>query len=402
MVGALLGAFYVDERRIDCSSADEIGRLAQATAVWTWAVFLVESVRLYGPQPVGPAIVLWAVSVPAMLLARHFVRRFARRFDWYAQSALIVGTAPDLWRVRTMLGRHPEYRIEIAGTAEMPAAGDQGRVRALIEQVERTQADRVIFASSYEGLDERTGALRYLAEQGVKVDLIPGDPEVFRSDAEVHFVEGIPFLTLPTTIRPRSSALVKRTIDVIVAGLGLLILSPLFLYCAIRIKRDSPGPVFFTQERTGYRGKAFRVFKFRTMVADAEDRLDEVAELPSRDRVMFKLERDPRVTRFGAKLRRLSIDELPQLINVLRGEMSLVGPRPLPISESDQVPDEYRARFRVRPGITGPWQVLGRSDIPFLEMLKLDHMYVTNWSIGDDVKLLLRTLGAISHGRGAY
>ncbi len=403
VIGTMLGVFHVDERRIDCSTADEIGRLAQATAVWTWAVFLVESIRLDGAQPVGPAILIWALSVPAMLVARYFVRQWARRRPWYQQTALIVGTAADTWRVRTMLLRHPEYGVKVTGTADMPSPGSTNPGRELAEAVRSSEADRVVFASPYgSGLDERTGALRDLAEQGVKVDLIPSDSEVFRSDAEVHFAEGIPFLTLPSTYRPRSAALIKRTIDLAVAGAALTVLSPLFLWCAVRIKLDSPGPVFFRQRRTGLKGDDFYVFKFRTMCADAEDRLDEVAELGSADEVMFKLPDDPRVTRYGATLRRNSVDELPQLINVIRGEMSLVGPRPLPVAESDQIPDRYLARFRVRPGVTGPWQVLGRSEIPFEEMLKLDYTYVTNWTIGDDIKLLIRTLGAISHGRGAY
>jgi exopolysaccharide biosynthesis polyprenyl glycosylphosphotransferase len=403
VIGAMLGVFHVDDRRIDCATADEMGRLAQATAVWTWAVFLVESLRLPGAQPVGPAIVLWAFSVPCMLVMRDLLRRWARGREWYRQPTLIVGTATDTWRVRTMLVRHPEYGISVADTAEMPAPGDPGASKRLAQAVGTAGAARVIFASPYgSDLDERTGALRDLTEAGIKVDLIPSDSEVFRSDAEVHFAEGIPFLTLPSTYRPRSAALIKRVMDIGLAAAALVVLSPLFAWWAARIKLDSRGPVFFRQRRTGLRGRSFYVFKFRTMCADAEHRLEEVADLRAGDAVMFKLPNDPRVTRYGATLRRNSIDELPQLINVLRGEMSLVGPRPLPVAESDQVPERYRARFRVRPGVTGPWQVLGRSAIPFEDMLKLDYTYVTNWSIGDDVKLLVRTLGAIGHGRGAY
>lgn len=403
VIGTMLGTFHVDDRRIDSSTADEMGRLAQATAVWTWAVFLVESIRLDGAQPVGPAIVIWVLSVPAMLIARSMVRRWARNRDWFIQPALIVGNREDTWRVRQMLQRHPEYGVRVSGTTEMPSTADADPTGHLAAEIERVDAHRVIFASPHGGgLDERTGALRELAEHGVKVDLIPSDSEVFRSDAEIHFAEGIPFLTLPTTYRPRSAAVIKRGMDLVGAAAALLVLSPLLAWCALRIKIDSRGPVFFRQARTGLRGETFHVFKFRTMCADAEDRLPEVLDLGSADAVMFKLPSDPRVTRYGATLRRNSVDELPQLINVLLGEMSLVGPRPLPVAESDQIPDRYRARFRVRPGVTGPWQVLGRSDIPFEEMLKLDYMYVTNWTIGDDIKLLIRTLGAISHGRGAY
>ena len=144
------------------------------------------------------------------------------------------------------------------------------------------------------------------------------------------------------------------------------------------------------------------MIKFRTMYPDADERKDEVAALNRRTDGMFKVENDPRITQVGARLRRYSLDELPQLINVLRGEMSLVGPRPLIEAESDLVDEHYLARFQVRPGMTGPWQVLGRSDIPFEDMLKLDYSYVMNWSVGDDVKILVRTASAITRGAGAY
>jgi lipopolysaccharide/colanic/teichoic acid biosynthesis glycosyltransferase len=225
---------------------------------------------------------------------------------------------------------------------------------------------------------------------------------VFKSNAELHFIEGLPLLTLPKSGRPRSTSLVKRAIDLSVAGAGLVVLSPYFAYVGFRIKIDSRGPVLFRQPRIGQDGETFNVIKFRTMCADADARKNEIRALNERTDGMFKVENDPRITRFGAKLRRASLDELPQLINVVRGEMSLVGPRPLIQPESDLVNEHYLARFNVRPGITGPWQVLGRSDIPFEDMLKLDYTYVTNWSVADDTKLLVRTVSAIAHGRGAY
>jgi exopolysaccharide biosynthesis polyprenyl glycosylphosphotransferase len=402
-IGAMVGAFHLDDRRIDTAAADEVGRIVQGTALWTWAVFLLVAI-LGGTQAGGPVVAVWIVTIPLMLLARHLVRSVVRRYDWYFQKTVIVGTTADICRVERLLIRHPEYPVKIAGTVEVTSASnDAGRVRALNDEVERTDADRVIFASQYEGLDERTGAMRYLSSRGIKVDLLPGDSEVFRSDAEIHFVEGVPFLTLPSTNRRRASALIKRVIDIGAAAVGLIVLSPLFAYCAIRIKRDSQGPVFFRQPRTGWGGAPFYVLKFRTMEVGADGRRGELLSMIAEEKqVMFKLEDDPRVTKFGSKLRRLSIDELPQLINVLRGNMSLVGPRPLPVDESNQVPEPYRARFKVRPGVTGPWQVLGRSAIPFEDMLKLDYTYVTNWSIGDDLKLMLRTVGAIAQRRGAY
>ena len=203
----------------------------------------------------------------------------------------------------------------------------------------------------------------------------------------------------------RSSRLVKRTLDLTVGGAALVLASPLFAYCAIRIKTGSPGPVFFRQERMGRGGRRFLIFKFRTMYDDAEQRKAEIAHLNrhlSGDPRMFKVEDDPRITPFGKWMRRWSLDELPQLLNVLRGEMSLVGPRPLILEEDRHITGLQRRRLLLLPGITGLWQVLGRSDIPFEEMVTLDHLYVTNWSLWGDVKLLLRTVSVVLGRRGAY
>jgi lipopolysaccharide/colanic/teichoic acid biosynthesis glycosyltransferase len=179
-----------------------------------------------------------------------------------------------------------------------------------------------------------------------------------------------------------------------------VLLAPVFGMLALLIKRDSPGPVFFRQERMGVDDKTFRIFKFRTMAADADERKPEYAHLNRHarnggDPRMFKVHDDPRVTKFGRFLRRYSLDELPQLINVLKGEMSLVGPRPLILDEHNHVGDWARKRLDLRPGITGLWQVLGRSEIPFGEMTQLDYLYVTNWSLWNDVSLILRTLPAV-------
>ena len=402
VLAAFTGMYHVDEKRIDCSIADEFGRVIQITAIWTWLLFLIDTLGADGSTSVVPAITLWAVAVPTILLARAATRRIAQRAAWYRQSAFVVGRPGDTDIVCRLLARHPEWGVDVDRQLLLDPGTGLARVESLIDLAEASRVDRVIFASSYEGLDERTGALRFLSEQGVKVDLVPGDSEVFRSDAELHFVEGLPLLTLPTTNPPRSASFLKRLIDITVAVGGLAVLWPVFAYAAVRIKLDSPGPVFFRQLRLGRRGETFCVLKFRTMAVGAEKRQGELASRSLHGDGKFKLVHDPRVTKFGAKLRRTSIDELPQLINILRGEMSLVGPRPLPLAESEMVVDQYQARFSVRPGMTGPWQVLGRSDIPFHDMLKLDYAYVTNWSLGDDMRLLMRTLGAIAHGRGAY
>jgi lipopolysaccharide/colanic/teichoic acid biosynthesis glycosyltransferase len=187
---------------------------------------------------------------------------------------------------------------------------------------------------------------------------------------------------------------------------GLLMLAPLFAVVAVAIKLDSRGPVFFRQVRMGERNRTFRIYKFRSMTTDAEAQKASLMHLNQHaqrgvDARMFKVQNDPRVTRVGNFLRRTSIDELPQLINVLKGEMSLVGARPLILDEDQYVEDWARKRLSLRPGITGLWQVLGRSEIPFDEMTKLDYLYVTNWSLAEDFRLILRTLPALLRKRAA-
>jgi lipopolysaccharide/colanic/teichoic acid biosynthesis glycosyltransferase len=199
---------------------------------------------------------------------------------------------------------------------------------------------------------------------------------------------------------------VKRTIDVVGALIGLFFLAPVMLFVALLIHLKMPGPILFRQLRRGYRGRLFWVIKFRTMVVDAEQRLDKLEDAnESRGGVLFKIENDPRVTPLGRFLRRSSLDELPQLINILRGEMSVVGPRPLQIRDSELLqslnPEAYRRRLQVLPGLTGPWQVGGRSAVDYSQMLKLDLDYVDHWSLKRDLWIILRTFVVVLAGRGA-
>lgn len=204
----------------------------------------------------------------------------------------------------------------------------------------------------------------------------------------------------------RSSLRLKRGLDLLIGTLTLIALAPVYAICAIAIKLDSPGPVLFRQRRIGRDDQAFEVFKFRSMYEDADSRKDEVASLNfhggGNDNGMFKVREDPRITRVGAFLRRYSLDEMPQLFNILRGEMSFVGPRPLIETEDRQIEGRFRRRLSLAPGLTGLWQAHGRSDIPFEQMVNLDYLYVTNWSLWLDVKLVIRTVSAVLRGNGAY
>ncbi|MGO9469892.1 MAG: sugar transferase [Isosphaeraceae bacterium] len=200
---------------------------------------------------------------------------------------------------------------------------------------------------------------------------------------------------------------VKRSVDFVGALLGLLFLSPIMVIVSLVIRLDSPGPVLFRQSRRGYRGRMFPVFKFRTMTVDAEQQLGALEESnESAGGVLFKLRNDPRVTRVGSFLRRYSLDELPQLINVLRGEMSLVGPRPLQLRDSDLLlnlnPEAYSRRLQVIPGLSGPWQISGRSELSYEDMIKLDLEYVENWSLGRDLWIICKTFLVVLLRHGAY
>jgi len=265
----------------------------------------------------------------------------------------------------------------------------------------------VIFAFSNDRHDEIVDLIRTLSELNVCIDVVPRLFALLGRNTNVHNVEGLPLVALPRPAFPRSTLLIKRTTDIVLASAGLVVLAPLFVVVAALIKLDSPGPVLFRQTRMGEGGKTFELFKFRTMAVDAEARKAEIAGLNKHvledgDPRLFKVPDDPRVTRVGRPLRRYSLDELPQLVNVLRGEMSLVGPRPLILEEDRHVVDWRRRRLHVRPGITGLWQVSGRDDISFEEMVELDYRYVADWSLVDDLGLLLRTLPAVVRERSVY
>jgi lipopolysaccharide/colanic/teichoic acid biosynthesis glycosyltransferase len=220
----------------------------------------------------------------------------------------------------------------------------------------------------------------------------------------VHAAEGMPLLGLAPERLAGSSLFLKRAFDIVGSGLAVVALAPLFAVIAVAIKIDSSGPVLFRQVRMGRGNRTFTILKFRTMSVDAEARKGDVAHLNKHlgnDPRMFKIPGDPRVTRVGRVLRRYSLDELPQLVNVFRGDMSLVGPRPLILDEDRHVGGWARRRLDLKPGMTGIWQVLGRDDIPFEEMVGLDYRYVTSWSLSGDIGLILQTIPSLARQRAS-
>jgi len=262
--------------------------------------------------------------------------------------------------------------------------------------------ERVIVAFSSAEHERLLDVIRISKRLRVKISVVPRLFEVIGSGVEIDQVEGMTLLGIRGLTRTTSTLALKRAMDIAGAAAGLILLAPLFAVVALAIKLTSPGPALFRQRRVGRANGVFHMWKFRTMVQGAHRMQDELAHLNEMEGgAMFKITDDPRITPVGRILRRASIDELPQLWNVLRGEMSLVGPRPLVPAENDHVIGWHRTRLDLTPGLTGPWQVMGRNAIPFQEMVKLDYLYVTDWSLWSDIKLLLRTLPVVVGRRGA-
>ncbi|MFC1559539.1 undecaprenyl-phosphate glucose phosphotransferase [Candidatus Margulisiibacteriota bacterium] len=239
-------------------------------------------------------------------------------------------------------------------------------------------------------------------DRGIEFKLVPGFLEIIASRISTDDIGGIPLLSIKEIGLLGFKAFLKRAFDLLFAALVLLILSPLFLIVAAAIKVDSRGPIFFKQKRIGRDGKAFDMYKFRSMIKGAEEQFDEIAEKYGTGDIKFKAKEDPRMTRVGKFIRKFSMDELPQVFNVIRGEMSLVGPRPPVPREHERYTGWHKKRLRVNPGMTGLWQVSGRSELPFEDMVRLDVYYIENWSLWLDLKILLRTIPTVLFGSGAY
>lgn len=313
--------------------------------------------------------------------------------------------------------RHQRGRVTSLVVGEDPVgpevAGEMERLRgrhverltsaepdALRERLRRGSIDEVVLAGSF-----AHARLRHLLEVCEAIG-VPALVRVERVELDLarpgaEFVGPSLYLTYRTVEPDRPSLLVKELVDRIVAAVGLVILSPLLLLVAVAVKATSPGPILFCQMRGGLNGRPFRMLKFRTMKCGAEAERESLLAANEMDGPVFKLSNDPRVTSLGRILRRTSVDELPQLVNVLLGQMSLVGPRPLPVVEARELDGVHRRRMSVRPGITGLWQVSGRNDLTFQEWMALDLQYIDNWNLGLDAIILLRTIPAILSARGA-
>jgi exopolysaccharide biosynthesis polyprenyl glycosylphosphotransferase len=406
LLAKLYGLYDRDEERADHSTADDVTGVFNMVTAGTW-VFVAASwvTGLAQPTP-AKLLVFWGAAVALVSCARAAARALCRHHDAYLQNTLIIGAGHVGQLLARKLLQHPEYGVNLIGFVDehpRPRPADirdlpvLGRGEQLPELIQMLDVERVIVAFSRHPHDHTLETIRELNHLDVQVDIIPRFFEAIGLQASIHSAEGMPLLGLPPARLSRSSLLMKGALDLGASLVALVLLAPLLLVVAVAIVLDSRGPVFFRQVRMGANGRPFQIFKFRTMVMDADRRKHEVAHLNKHlreggDPRMFKIPDDPRVTRVGRALRRFSLDELPQLLNVARGEMSLVGPRPLIPEEHQHVEGWARRRLSLKPGITGLWQVLGRDDIPFEEMVELDYLYVSGWSLLNDLKLIVRTL----------
>lgn len=421
---AALGAYRAS---VVGSGGDEMGRVVEAGLTLFAAlavVHLLLETNLSGRLVALAACCLVMTTLAVRLVVDGVVRRARLRSRW-RHRAVVYGTAREASALVKQF-RLPALPVDVVGTCVVdPSNGaegdlnrhtpggptDPGEVRGpgrkdrsvgdtAIEEMVRTGASLLAVAGGTRPAEVRELAWA-LEGTGAELMIAPSVPDLAQQRVVVESVGGVVLLRVEECRQRKGWLLAKGLVDRMGAAALLLALSPVLAAVALAVKRGSAGPVLYRQERVGQHGRTFTFLKFRTMVADAEAQVDDLIAVNETDGHLFKIHDDPRITGVGRVLRRFSLDELPQLWNVLRGDMSLVGPRPLPVDSAVFVGDERR-RLRVRPGITGLWQVSGRSDLPWQATVALDMHYVDHWSLGLDLAILARTPLAVLRGRGAY
>jgi exopolysaccharide biosynthesis polyprenyl glycosylphosphotransferase len=407
VVAKLHGLYERDEERADHSTVDDVVGVFHLVTVGVWLFVLGAFVTGLADPELVKLAAFWALAIVFVTIGRAAARALCRRSITYLQNTIIVGAGEVGQLIARKLLKHPEYGINVVGFVDpepkerrddldhLAVLGGLAQLRELIDLLD---VERVIVSFSNESDEEILELVRSVRHLDVQVDVVPRLFDIVGPKVGMHTVEGLALVGLPPSRLSRSSRLIKRSIDIVGASLGLLLISPVFAFIAWRIKRDSPGPVFFRQTRLGQNMREFTALKFRTMRADTDETEHrEYIQRTMRSGVaangngIFKLDRSDTVTRFGRWLRKTSLDEMPQLVNVLRGDMSLVGPRPCIPYETEHFEPHHFDRFFVPAGITGLWQVTARANSTFGEALDMDVAYVRGWSLALDLRLLCRT-----------
>ncbi|HVE67121.1 MAG TPA: sugar transferase [Solirubrobacteraceae bacterium] len=371
------------------------------------AVFAVASGHRFNSYYIFYGSLFFAtVYVGSLRFAYERVTGVLLRAAGYHRRAVLVGTGKHIEAVAHAL-TDSQQRLELVGYISLNPRPDNGLtslgpIDDVGEILERHRVDEVIIADPDFPQDRAVELVDQSHRRGVTVRVAPSTMEILTHRAELVPGQSVPLFELRPPVFEGIDFAVKRTFDLVGASLALLVMSPLLVVIAAAVKLTSRGPLIYRSRRPGIGGMPFDCLKFRTMHIDADERQPELEELNEADGALFKIRRDPRLTPVGALLRRFSLDEVPQLVNVLRGEMSLVGPRPLPQRDFDRLEDWHRKRYLVLPGITGLWQVSGRSELDFDDLVRLDFLYLERWSVFLDLTIVLKTLPAILKGQGAF
>ena len=400
------GLYDRDSKRVSHSTVDDLPWIFHSLLIGSLAMWVVLRYGSGEKLIFVQGLVFFGVGLGGIFLARAAARALSRVLI-PPERVLLIGGGPMARVLAQKFRLHPEYELDAIGYVDLSASADGvhsdlpylGQPQEIEEIVAKKGVERVVILSPEVAPDELADLVRRLRGADVRIALLPHIVDVLGSSVEIDDVEGITILGMTPPNLTRSSRLLKRAMDIAIALPLLVLMLPVMAIAALAIKLTSRGPIFYSQERIGRGGRRFQMYKFRTMVQDAELKEGELAER-SHHPVWLLLDHDPRITRVGGFLRHTSIDELPQLWNVLRGDMSIVGPRPMPPHVDEHISGWGRRRLDLTPGITGLWQVLGRTHIPFEEMVKLDYLYVTNWSLWQDVRLIIHTLPAVLGRRG--
>ena len=374
------------------TTLEDAPALLQISGLFALTVWLVDGWLASVTFGRGQVLLLWAGTLLLLMVGRAVARAAARRIVT-TERCLMVGDSASIATFRAKL-EASSANAEVVATMELSPEAPMVNLVAFREQVRLGNVDRVIVAPMTTDSADTLDVIRVAKLLGVRVSLVPRLFEAVGTAVEFDELGGITILGVRRFGLSRSSLVAKRAFDLVGSSLALIAVAPMMALIAAAIRLDSPGPICFRQVRVGRDGRHFVILKFRSMVDDAEARKADLVSL-NEAQGLFKIAADPRVTRVGRLLRKWCLDELPQLLNVWRGEMSLVGPRPLVVDEDAKILGLDRSRLQLTPGMTGHWQVLGCARIPMQEMVAIDYLYVANWSLWSDLKLLLRTVPVV-------